>query len=118
MTRLIKVPMRDHFLNTTDSKTFEYFRKPYEDFMGVSTSVIKCNIYTLEEQIERYAKNLTFWYLQMAKMVDYKHKNKMGKILFIKSQVERLMNTIEHIFPELVQELVYEKANHMKLIYS
>jgi len=118
MTKLIKVPIENRILNKTDGKKFEYFRKSYEDFMGVSTSVIKCNIYTLEEQIERYAKNLTFWYLQMAKMVDYKHKNKMNKILFIKSQVERLMNTIENIFPELVQQLVYEKANNMKLIYS
>ena len=46
MTKLIKVPIENRILNKSDGKTFEYFRKSYEDFMGVSTTVIKVNIYS------------------------------------------------------------------------
>jgi len=53
MTKIIHVPIENHILDTYDFKYFaDYFRKSYEEFMGVSTKEIKYNIYTLEEQID------------------------------------------------------------------
>ena len=99
MTKIIKVPIEDHILDTYEFKYFvDYYRKSYEEFIGVSTSEIKYNIYTIEEQIDRYAKNLTFWYLQLDEMIDSKkHKNKIIKMRFIKSQINILMNTINDL---------------------
>ena len=73
MTKIIKVPIESHILDTYEFKYFaDYFRKSYENFMNVSTKEVKYNIYTLDEQIERYAKNLTFWYLQLDKLLNSK----------------------------------------------
>ena len=73
MTRIIRVPIENHILDTHEFKCFaDYFRKSYEEFMGVSTNEIKYNIYTLDEQIDRYAKNITFWYLQLNKLTNNK----------------------------------------------
>ena len=119
MTKVIQVPIEDHILNNYDFKHFaDYFRKSYEEFMGVSTKEIIYNIYTLEEQIERYSKNLTFWFIQLDKIIGGKNtKNKIIKIRFIKSQINRLMNTIANIFPGNIPDLIHEKALNMKLIY-
>ena len=57
MTKIIRVPIENHILDTHEFKYFaDYFRKSYEQFMGVSTNEIKYNLYTLDEQIDRYAK--------------------------------------------------------------
>ena len=59
----------------------DYFRKSYEEFMGASTNEVKYCIYTLEEQIDRYAKNISFWFIQL-------EKAQLKKILFITSAPE------------------------------
>jgi len=84
----------------------EYFSKSYEQFMGVSTTNIKLKIYTLEEQMAKYACNLAYWYIQL-EMTDgnektKKHKHIEPKETFIKAQIRKLYDTIQNIFPPFV----------------
>ena len=64
---LINVPIERQIIkNTTSNKYWlEYFRKSYEQFTGVSTATLKKQLYTLEEQMERYSLNLAYWYIQL-----------------------------------------------------
>ena len=119
MTKIIHVPIENHILDTYDFRCFaDYFRKSYEEFMGVSTNEVKYSIYTLEEQIDRYAKNISFWFIQLEKVKKTYGKNKITKIRFIKSQLSRLINATEQIFPQNVPSLIQDKALNMVALYS
>ena len=67
MTKIIRVPIEKHMIENCKSNKFwfGYFSKSYEQIMGVSTTNIKIKFYTLEEQMERYARNLAYWYIQL-----------------------------------------------------
>ena len=83
----------------------------------VSTNNLQQQFYTLEEQIERYSRNLAYWYIQLE--MDGKGKYKQLKHIqpketFIKSQIIRLMNTTKQIFPPDVPTLVHQMAVDIK----
>ena len=42
----------------------EYYRGEYEKFNGVSSFDISIKPFTLDEQIMRYGKHISFWYLK------------------------------------------------------
>ena len=94
-----------------------YYRKNYEQFIGISTKSLEQQFYTLEEQVERYSRNLAYWYIQLEMdcRTKFKHpKHIQPKETFIKSQITRLMNTIKNIFPPDLPTLVHEMAVHTK----
>ncbi len=118
---LMTTVIQDEIIDTYDFEYFvDLFREGYENFMGVSTTDVKMKFYSLEAQIDRYAKNLAFWYIQLDKTVETKNesKNKIMKIRFIKSQISRLLNSTEKLFPFEVQDLIYQKFLNMKHLYS
>jgi len=67
MEIIINVPIEEHMIEPTKSNKYwiGYFSKSYEQFIDVSTSNIQRGCFTLEEQIERYSRNLAYWNIQL-----------------------------------------------------
>ena len=63
MNILINVPIERQLIEDTKTNRYwlDYFRESYEQFTGVSTTTIKRKLYTLEEQVEKYSRNLAYW---------------------------------------------------------
>ena len=67
----IQIVSRENNLIDNNSKhnrcCVEYFRKTYENVMCIDSKVVSYRACTLDEQIERYSKHITFWYIQLDK---------------------------------------------------
>ena len=61
------VPITRLLIEDTETNKYwlYYFREGYEQYTGVSTTTIKKQLYTLEEQVERYSRTLAYWYIQL-----------------------------------------------------
>ena len=120
MNILVNVPLERQLIEDTKTNRYwlDYFRESYEQFIGVSTATIKKQLYTLEEQIERYSKNLAYWYIQLELEKTESHVNYPNDIQpkseFIKSQITRLLNIIKDIFPPIIPPTIHEKAIDIK----
>ena len=120
MAKIIHVPIEEHMVEPTQSNKFciGYFTKSYEKFMGVSTTNVKIKIYTLEQQMERYARNLAYWYIQLETMDENnnlgKYRHIEPKETFITAQIKRLYDIIENIFPPDVIPDVIEMSFDIK----
>ena len=118
--KLIDVPIERQSIDDTKSNRYwlDYFRKSYETFTSASTTNVKKQFYTLEEQMERYSKNLAYWYIQLEmekSEINVKYaKDIQPKKVFIKSQIVRLMEIIKDIFPSTITPLVHQKAVAIK----
>ena len=100
------------------NKCLDYYRDEYEEFMGVSTFSTNSQIFTLEEQVMRYAKHLSFWYMKLdqlkqTKPADIKYKNK-----FLKLETQRTIKTIENIFPDEIVSTIIEMATTTRNIHK
>lgn len=120
MTLIQVVPMENNFINNTKNNRYcmDYFRQNYESFMGIDSKDVSYQAYSLDDQIERYSKNIAFWYIQLDKVKKTYGKNKIIKIKFIKEQILRFINSTQNIFPENVPHLIHQKALNMVAIYS
>ena len=114
------IPIERQLIEDTKSNKYwlDYFRKSYEEFTGISTATIKKQLYTLEEQIERYSINLAYWYIQLEiekteSNVKYP-KGIQPKRMFIKSQIIRVINIIKDIFPSNITPTIHKKAIDIK----
>ena len=120
MVRIVNVPTERQIIKDTKSNKYwlAYFRKSYEQFIGVSTATIKKELYTLEETIERYSLNLAYWYIQLEmekteSNVKYP-KGIQPKSIFIKSEIIRIMNIIKDIFPSNITTTIHKNAIDIK----
>ena len=120
MRILVNIPITRHFIKDTESNKYwlDYFRKSYEEFTGISTATIHKQIYTVEEQIERYSESLAFWYIQLEinkteSSVKYP-KGIESKSIFIKSQIIRVINIIKDIFPSNITTTIHKNAIDIK----
>ncbi len=116
MTKVIIIEPETHMVKNTKSNQFwmEYFRKSYENFMEIDTTHFEIQVYTLEEQVERYSKNLAYWFIQLES--DKQHKSKIKQLQkeqFIKLQIKNLQDLSKNIFPPDVPELVEYNTNHI-----
>ena len=120
MIRIVNIPIERQRIKDTKSNKYwlDYFRKSYEEFTGISTATIKKQLYTLEEQIERYSINLAYWYIQleMGKTVSNVKYSKgiQPKSMFIKSQIVRLINIIKDFYPSNITATIHKKAIDIK----
>ena len=117
------IPITRHFIKDTESNKYwlDYFRKSYEKFTGISTATIKKQLYTLEEQIERYSINLAYWYIQLEmEKTESNVKYSKGiepKSVFIKSQIIRLINMIKDYHSSLTSRTIHQRAMDIKNNY-
>ena len=120
MVRIVNVPTERQIIKDTKSNKYwlAYFRKSYEEFTGVSTATIKKELYTLEEQIERYSLNLAYWYIQLEiekteSNVEYP-KGIESKSMLIKSQIVRLINIIKDYHSSNISKTIHKNAIDIK----
>ena len=123
MTIIVNIPTERHIIKNTNSSKYwlKYFRKSYEQFTGVSTATIKKDLYTWEEQLERYSINLAYWYIQL-EMEKTKSNVKYSKgiepkSVFIKSQIIRLINMIKDYHSSLTSRTIHQRAMDIKNNY-
>ena len=123
MIRIVNIPIERQRIKDTKSNKYwlDYFRKSYEQFTGVSTATIKKQLYTLEEQIERYSLNLAYWYIQLEmekteSNVKYP-KGIESKSIFIKSQIVRLINIIKDYHSSNITKTIHKNAIDIKNNY-
>ena len=118
MIRIVNIPIERQRNTKSNKYWLDYFRKSYEEFTGVSIATIKKELYTLEEQIERYSLNLAYWYIQLEiekteSNVKYS-KGIQPKSMFIKSQIVRLINIIKDFYPSNITTTIHKKAIDIK----
>ena len=124
MVKVIYVPFEEHLVEPTKSNKYwlGYFSKSYEQFLGVSTTIINRQFYTLEEQMERYSRNLAYWYIQLETLGQKIHrtpKHIEPKETFIISQIKRLHNTIEKLFqPDIIPVIKQMAADTKKHVLN
>ena len=123
MTIIINIPTERQIIKDTKSNKYwlEYFRKSYEQFTGVSTATIKKELYTLEEQLERYSINLAYWYIQLEmEKTESNVKYSKGiepKSVFIKSTIVNLINLIKDYHPSITSRTIHQRAMDIKNNY-
>ena len=88
-----------------------YFRKSYKQFMRTAPI----------ENVERYSRNLAYWYIQLEMektepKMNYL-KNVEPKRKFIKSEIIRLMNRIRNIFSSDILPTINQRAMDIKNNY-
>jgi len=120
MIRIVNIPIERQRIKDTKSNKYwlDYFRKSYEEFNNVSTATIKKGLYTLEEQVERYSRNLAYWYIQLEmekKESNVKYpKDIESKRMFIKSQIVRLLNIIKDYHSSNITKTIHKNAIDIK----
>ena len=100
------------------NKYLDYYRDEYEDFMGVSTLNTNSQIYTLEEQVMRYAKHLSFWYMKIDQLKQTQPDDMKIKNKFLKMETQRTIRTIENIFPEEIVSQIINMAKTTRKIHQ
>ena len=73
-----KIPINHH-----DSKHFDkidkYYRKEFQKFCSVDSHDESFGNFTQDQQIERYAKAIAFWNIELDKLAKLSNKNKIIK---------------------------------------
>ena len=123
MIRIVNIPIERQRIKDTKSNKYwlDYFRKSYEGFIGISTATIHKQLYTVEEQIERYSENLAFWYIQLE--IDKTESNVKcpkgiePRSVFIKSQIIRLINIIKDYHTSNITKTIHKNAIDIKNNY-
>ena len=87
-----------HFYNN-EKNYVDFYRNEYEEFIGVSTLNTNLQIYTLEEQIMRYAKHLSFWYMKIDQLKQTQPADTKQKETFLTLEIQRTINSISKIIP-------------------
>ena len=120
MVTIVNIPIERQFIKDTKSNKYwlDYFRKSYETFTGISTATVHKELYTLEEQIERYSESLAFWYIQLEidkteSSIKYP-KDIESKRMFIKSQIVRLLNIMKDYHSSNITATIHKNAIDIK----
>ena len=88
-------------------KMLDFYRDEYEDFIGVSSFDTSLKSFTLEEQIMRYAKHLSFWYMKLDQLKKYNPTDIDDHKIFLKFEISRAMTTVRTILPtEAVKKII------------
>ena len=114
-------PCDEEYLNGYEVNPFEYMcidrelRKEYEDEFGLDTKDTGYSYYTHEEQIERYAKNMLFWYKHRPK-IDFEEidSDVQAKLFYVSSQMSRLQHKILELTPAL-QKSIHGRVKELQL---
>ena len=78
----------------------EYYRGEYEKFNGVSSFDISIKPFTLDEQIMRYGKHISFWYLKKDQLDLINPLDKKEREMFLNMEIKRSMSMIKLLLPK------------------
>lgn len=78
----------------------EYYRGEYETFNGVSSFDISIKPFTLDEQIMRYGKHISFWYLKKDQLDLINPPDKKEHEIFLNMEIKRSMSMIKLMLPK------------------
>lgn len=82
----------------TLKKYIELYRHEYEEFLGVNSLDKGYKIFSLDDQIIRYSKHLSFWLMKRDELEQSKPKDMKQRSLFFHLEINRTLTTIENIF--------------------
>lgn len=95
---------------------FLYFRKKHSIYTGVDIYDTGNSIFSLDEQIERYARNYAFWKLQkqVESLDDLMDDPYLCARFYVASQGRQdALMKIEKNFNESIREKIYERVNEL-----
>ena len=90
----------------------EDLRNKFENEFNISTNDKSINIFTFEEQVERYSKTWKFWKNQLPceLLNDVKDNEESMRWLYIKSAMSELLMKIDRLDDDLQKE-IWNKCN-------
>ena len=80
--------------------------------------LIKVSVFTLEEQISRYAENLTFWLMKLDEVKLIHPKDIKEREQFIKTVILNTMLKLNATFPEDVVKQINKQSFTMKTLHK
>lgn len=93
------------------------FRNKYKEYFGIdSNNDIGIKIFTLEEQIERYSKNLFFWRKEFIEIDCNSTDKTVARYLFTRSKYDNILKMVKTKFFKSVQDKIINTAD--KLFYE
>lgn len=89
------------------------YRKKFETYMRTSTSDNDIDVFTREEQIERYGKALSFWSIEKSNIENKKNKKiiDVHKINYLWNCLKSTMDRIDYMFDEKTKDLIYKRRD-------
>ncbi len=85
----------------------EYYRGEYENFNGVSSFDFSIKPFTQDEQIMRYGKHISFWYMKKDQLDLINPPDKKDHEMFLNMEIKRSMCLIKLMLPrKAVKEIL------------
>ena len=94
-------------------KLDQAFRKKHDEYMGVDSNDNTMGVFTREEQIERYAKELSFWKTEMKKVSNDKTKKNINKKLFIETMETGILSKMMMTFDDEMETLIEKRCKEI-----
>jgi hypothetical protein len=89
------------------------FRRKHYEYMGVDSNDNTMGIYTREQQIERYAKELSFWKTEMKSISNEKTKKNINKKHFIETMETGILSKMMMTFDDEMETLIEKRCKEM-----
>ena len=91
----------------------EELKIKYQTFVGVNPTDVSINRYTMDEQIERYAKNYAFWLLERPEIINLINidTKTATKSFIVSNALKNMLKMIQEKFDEEIQRKITYRAN-------
>ena len=91
----------------TLKKYLDLYRSEYEEYLNVNSFDKGYKLYSIDEQITRYSKHLSFWLMKRDELEKSKPKDFKNRGLFLHIEINRTIDTIQNMFPwETVKQII------------
>jgi hypothetical protein len=89
------------------------FRRKHDEYIGVDSYDNSMGFVSREQQIERYAKELSFWKRELKFISNKKTGNNLNKKHFIETMEMGLLSIIMMSFDDEMETLIHKKCEEI-----
>ena len=105
---------KDFNLSSKDFyKLDKAFRRKHDEYMQTNSYDYSLNIFSRDEQIERYAKELSFWRIEMKLTNNEKNKNNVNKKHFIEKMEHGILSVMMMTFDNEMERLIEKRCEEI-----
>ena len=92
-------------------------QKRYKDYVGIDPFDTTCQLFTEEQQVERYAKNVAFWVTERQLLgeldTDSVEPVKYQKLCVVDSGYTKILDRVKDSFDEDVQKRIFKRVSEL-----
>ena len=94
-------------------KLDKVFRRKHDEYMSFDSYDNTMGIYTREQHIERYAKELSFWKTEMKLLSNEKTKKNINKKHFIETMETGILSVMMMTFDDEMETLIEKRCKEI-----